>query len=150
MTIAAEFETTIGRSSDAVFRELAALERYPEWLVASGVVAVERFESPEPGGPTHLRIEQRVAGRAAVLEGIVTVFEPGRRLAFGASDRDGIRIEADAQLAADGPLTRLRWSLRLTLPLRYRFFESMAAPRVREAAAADLERLRTRLESVAG
>ena len=48
------------------------------------------------------------------------------------------------------PGTRLRWSLRLGLPLRYRMFESMVAPQARRAAALDLEALRRRLESAAG
>ena len=37
MTIAAELETRIGRPLPAVFDELVAVERYPEWLIASGI-----------------------------------------------------------------------------------------------------------------
>jgi hypothetical protein len=149
VTIAAQLETPIGRSADAVFAELVAVERYPEWLVASGIVRVERLD----GGPlregSRLRVEQRIAGRAATLDGVVTALEPGRQFAFRVSDRDGITLEADALLASDGLTSRLRWSLWISLPLRYRIFEGMAAPQVRQAAASDLDNLRRQLESVA-
>ncbi len=150
MAITAQVETAIGRTADDVFAHLAAMERYPEWLVATGVVRVERPDGDVVGPGARFRVEQRIAGRATVLEGSVTAFEPGRRLAFHAVDREGISVDVDAQLAADGPTSRLRWSLRLGLPLRYRLFESMAAPQVRQAAAADVERFRRLLDSVAG
>jgi uncharacterized protein YndB with AHSA1/START domain len=150
MTIATELETPIGRSAEAVFAELVAVERYPDWLVASGIVRVDRLDSGPVQDGSRIRVEQRIAGRAATLDGVVTVFEPPRRFAFEVRDRDGIKLEADAQLAPDGPMSRLRWSLRISLPLRYRFFEGMAAPQVRQAAISDLDNLRRRLESVAG
>ena len=59
-------------------------------------------------------------------------------------------IEIDTVLAPDGQATRLNWSLRLKLPLRFRMFESMVAPQARRAAALDLEALKRRLESAAG
>ena len=60
-------------------------------------------------------------------------------------------IEIDAQLSSeDGLTTRMRWSLRMGLPLRYRMFESMVAPQARRAATLDLEAFKRRLESVAG
>lgn len=149
MTIAAEFDVLVGRSAGAVFDELTAVERYPEWLRASGVTAVER-ELPAPLEPgSRFRMEQRIAGRATVLDATVLALEPGRRFAFRAIDQEGISIDVDALLAPDGPMTRLRWSLRLGLPLRYRLFESMAAPQVRQAAASDVDAFRQRLEAVA-
>lgn len=149
MTIRAEFEVPIARSADAVWAELTALERYPEWLRESGVTRVVR--EPGPLGPgTRLQIEQRLAGQPAVLEGIVTAWEPLRRFAFRATHPDGITVEADGLLAADGPTSRLRWSLRIGLPLRLRLFEGMAAPQAKRAATADLLALKRRLESVAG
>jgi hypothetical protein len=53
-------------------------------------------------------------------------------------------------LAPDDLSTRLRWSVRIGLPLRYRMFESMVTPQARRAATLDLEALKRRLESVAG
>jgi hypothetical protein len=64
-------------------------------------------------------------------------------------DKDGVTIEIDTALAPDGQTTRLRWSLRLKLPLRFRMFESMVAPQARRAAALDLEALKRRLETPA-
>jgi hypothetical protein len=65
-------------------------------------------------------------------------------------DKDGVTIEIDAALVPEGAATRLRWSLRLGLPLRFRMFESMVAPQARRAAALDLEAFRQRLESAKG
>jgi uncharacterized protein YndB with AHSA1/START domain len=149
MAISAQFETLIARPIGDVFAQLAAVERFPDWLVASGIVRVERGPGPLGTG-TPLRIEQRIAGRATTLEGAVAAFESPRRLAFRVKDREGISVEAEALLSAEGPGTRLRWSVKIGLPLKYRLFESMAAPEARRAAAVDLENLRRQLESVAG
>jgi uncharacterized protein YndB with AHSA1/START domain len=150
VTVGAELETTIARTQSAVFAELAAVERYPEWLSSSGVRSVERVDDAAVGEGSRLRIEQRISGQAAVLDGIVTSFKPDSHFAIRASDPRGITVELEAGLAADGQTTHLRWSIRLSLPLRFRFFESMAAAELRRAAAADLENLRRRLEAVAG
>jgi uncharacterized protein YndB with AHSA1/START domain len=150
VSIEARFETTIGRTAADVFAQLAAVEQFPEWLVASGIVRVERLDPGELKAGTRLRIAQRIAGRATTLEGRVTSLEPATRFGVAAKDREGISVDLEALLAADGATTRLRWSVRLGLPLRYRLFESMAAPEVRRAAEADLQRLKRRLESVAG
>ncbi len=149
MTIKAEIELPIARTADAVWAALVAIERYPEWLHESGVTRVEREPGPLGAG-TRLRIEQRLAGQAAVLEGIVTAWEPPRRFAFRATHPDGISVEADAAIAAEGPTCRLRWSLRIGLPLRLRLFEGVAAPQARRAATTDLLALKRYLESVAG
>jgi uncharacterized protein YndB with AHSA1/START domain len=150
MAIEARLETAIGRSADDVFQHITNVEGFPEWLVASGVVRAKRLESGPLKRGSHVRIEQRIAGRETTLDGEVTALDPGSRFAFRARDRDGISIDVDAQLAAAGATSRLRWSIRVGLPLRYRLFESMAAPEVKRAAAADLDRLKRRLEAVAG
>ncbi len=149
MTITAELETQIARSVPAVFAELVALERYHEWLVESGIVRVERLD-PGPLAPgNRLRVEQRVAGRAAMLEGTVTILEPDKRFGFEARDKDGIKVDLEAVVSADGAGTLLRWSIRVGLPLRFRMLEGMVAPQARRAATLDLETLKRRLESVA-
>jgi uncharacterized protein YndB with AHSA1/START domain len=150
MSIEARLETAIGRNASDVFTHLTAVEQFHEWLVASGVVRVERLDSGPLKQGSRLRIQQRIAGRAATLEGQVTALEPPTRFGFAAKDRDGVTVDVEALLAADGAMSRLRWSVRVGLPLRYRLFESMAAPEIRRAAAADLERLKRRLEAVAG
>ena len=154
MTIAVEIETRIGRPPDVVFAELTALERFPEWLRASGITRVERLDGSPLAVGSKVRIEQRVAGRSTVLDGTVTRLEPARAFGLRGRDPDGVTIEIDAALSLDdsggGSGTRLRWSLRIGLPLRFRVFESMVTPQVQRAATLDLEALKRRLESVAG
>jgi uncharacterized protein YndB with AHSA1/START domain len=150
MTLKVALETRIGRSPSAVFAELAALDRYPQWLIASGITRVELLDPGPLARGSRLRIAQAVAGRATTLEGSVTALEADRRLALQAKDREGIKVGIDATVEADGPSTVLRWSLRVDLPLRYRMFEGMVAPQARKAAALDLESFKRRLESVAG
>ena len=150
MTIAVETETRIGRPPADVFAELAAVERFPEWLIASGIVRVERLD----GGPlavgSGVRIAQTVGGRSTILDGAITDLEPGRAFGLRGRDPDGVTIEIDAALTAEGDLaTRLLWTVGVGLPLRFRMFESMVAPQVRRAAALDLEAFKRRLESVA-
>lgn len=146
MAITLELEVTIGRPPAEVYAHLADVERWPEWLIASGIVRVERIE----GGPgERLRVEQRVAGRAATLDARITAAEPPSRFALEGRDADGVGVVIDAALAPDGVVTRLRWRLELRLPLRYRMLESMVAPQARRAATLDLEAFKRRLESVA-
>jgi uncharacterized protein YndB with AHSA1/START domain len=141
---------SIARPIDEVFTGLADVERWPHWLIASGVTRVTR----EAGGDgaldvgSKLVIEQRLAGvRSSVVEAAVTAFERPNRFAVRGRDADGITVEIDAALSAVDAGCRLEWSLRVGLPLRYRMFESMAAPQVRHAAALDLEAFRVRSES---
>ena len=147
MTIAVELETTIARSPADVFAELVAVERFPDWLIASGIVGVERLDDGPPAVGSRVRIRQQVAGRSTVLDGSITELEPDRALGLRGRDPDGITIEIDAALAPADAGTRLRWSLRIGLPLRFRMFESMVAPQARRAVTLDLEALRRRLES---
>ncbi len=149
MTVSVETETRIGRSPADVFEALAAVERYPEWLIASGIVKVERLDPGPLAVGSRLRIAQTVAGRSTVLDGTITSFKPGVAFGLRGKDKEGVSIEIDAHLAADDPATRLRWAVRIGLPLRYRMFESMVAPQARRAAALDLEAFKRRLESVA-
>ena len=146
MTVSVEIETMIERPPDEVFAALIDVESYPEWLVASGIVRVERLGPGPVANGTRLRISQTVAGRSTVLDGSVTELAPGERFGLRGKDKDGVTIEIDAVLALDDMATRLRWALRLGLPLRYRMFESMVGPQAKRAAALDLEAFKQRLE----
>ena len=150
MTIAVELETAIARTPEVVFAELVRVEQVPDWLVASGNVGVERLDDGPPAVGSRVRISQRVAGRSTVLDGAITDLAPGRALGLHGRDPDGITIDIDATLAPVATGTRLRWSLRIGLPLRYRMFESMVGPQARRAAALDLEALKRRLEAATG
>jgi uncharacterized protein YndB with AHSA1/START domain len=150
VTIAVEIETSVARLPADVFGELIAIDRFPDWLVASGIVAVERVDGDPLAVGSRVRISQQVAGRSTVLDGSITELEPGRAFGLRGRDPDGVTIELDAAIARDGPGTRLRWSLKIGLPLRLRMFETMVAPQVRRATTLDLEAFRRRLESAAG
>jgi uncharacterized protein YndB with AHSA1/START domain len=150
MTISLELEVSIGRPADDVFAHLTDVEHWPEWLIASGIVRVEVLDPGPLATGSRLRIDQRVAGRAASLEGRVTALDAPSRFAVTGRDKDGITVEIDGTLLPDGSTTRLRWTLKVGLPLRYRVLESMATPQVRRAAALDLEAFRQRLEADAG
>ena len=148
MTIAVELETSIARPATEVeFAALVDIERYPNWLVASGITGVRLLDEVPLHAGSRLSISQTVAGRSTVLDGIVTVLAPGAGFGLRGKDPEGISIQIDTALAPDGMATRLRWSLRIGLPLRYRLFKSMVASQARHAAAVDLEAFRLRLES---
>jgi uncharacterized protein YndB with AHSA1/START domain len=147
MTVLVEVDTRIARQASEVFRALADIERYPEWLIASGIVSVERLDPGPLAVGSLLRIGQTVAGRSTVLDGSVTAFAPGSMFGITGKDKDGVSIDIDAALTADGGSSDLRWTLRIRLPLRYRMFESMVTPQARRAALLDLEAFKRRLES---
>lgn len=147
MTVSIDTETRIERPAADVFAALVAVERYPEWLIASGIVRVERLDEGALARGSRLRISQNVAGRSTTLDGDVTTLTPNEAFGLRGRDREGISIQIDATLTPETGATRLRWSLRVGLPLRYRMFESMVAPQARRAAALDLEAFRRRLEA---
>ena len=149
MTISVDVETRIDRPPAEVFAALTDVETYPSWLIASGIVRVERLDPGPLAAGSRLRIGQTVAGRSTVLDGSVTRLTPGTAFGLRGKDKDGVTIEIDAALTPDASATRLRWSLHLKLPLRFRMFESMVAPQAKRAAALDLEALKRRLESAA-
>lgn len=150
MTISSDLSVTIARPIAEVFTDLVDVESWPAWLIASGVTNVTREAGDDEAldvGST-LVIEQRLAGvRSSVVEAVVTAFDRPNRFAVRGRDADGITVEIDAALTAVDAGCRLDWSLRIGLPLRYRMFESMAAPQVRHAAGLDLEAFRIRSEA---
>jgi uncharacterized protein YndB with AHSA1/START domain len=151
MAVDVTVTTRIGRTPRDVFAALTAVERYPEWLIASGIVAVARADTQPLAVGSWLTVNQVVVGRSAVIAAEITGLVPATTLALRGRDPDGVTVQFDAGLAPDGDLaTTLRWSVRIGLPLKYRMFESMVAPQARRAAALDVEALKRRLESVAG
>jgi polyketide cyclase/dehydrase/lipid transport protein len=149
MAITHEQDVAIARPPADAFAKLVDVEHWPTWLIASGIVRVERLMPGELGAGSSLRIEQRVAGRAATLDARVTALEAPARFGVTGKASDGISIDIDATVEPTATGCVLRWKLRIGLPLKYRAFESLAAPQVRRAAALDLEAFRIRLESAA-
>lgn len=149
MAIDVTITTRIQRLPTDVFAALTAVERFPEWLIASGLVNVERPETGPLAVGSHLTIRQVVAGRSTVIDAQVTALAPDTAFALRGRDPDGVTVQFDASLAPDGDVaTTLRWSVRIGLPLRYRMFESMIGPQASRAAALDVEALKRRLQSV--
>jgi uncharacterized protein YndB with AHSA1/START domain len=146
VSITVEVETRIARPPDEVFSALADVERWPAWLIASGIVKVERLDTDRIGVGARLRIHQTVAGRSTVLDAVVEKLEPPVSVALDGRDKDGIHLEIASTLTPDGDATKLRWTVKIGLPLKYRMFESMVTPQARKAAALDLEAFRIRLE----
>jgi uncharacterized protein YndB with AHSA1/START domain len=149
MTIAVTIETTVARPPAEVFAHIADIADWPSWLVASGIIRVDRTADGPLTEAEHLEVEQRAAGRAGTFRAQVTALQPPTHLALHGRDGDGVSIDIDAAVAPAGNGTSLRWSIRIGLPLRYRMFESMARPQVERAAALDIEALKRRLESTA-
>jgi len=150
MAVDVTITTRIGRPRHDVFAALVAVERFPEWLIASGIVGVERADVDPLAVGSKLIIRQVVAGRSAVIAAEVTALAADTTLAVVGRDPAGVSVRFDAGLTADDELTTtLRWQVRIDLPMRYRMFESMVAPQARRAAALDVEALKRRLESVA-
>ena len=148
MAIDVVIETDIARSPETVFGALIDIDRWPAWLIATGIVGVRRTSTSPPTAGEPVTIDQRAAGRASTVEATVTVVDPPARFAIEGRDADGVRTRLDALLApTDDGRTRLRWSVRIDLPLRYRVFETLARPQVERAAALDVEAFRRRLES---
>jgi uncharacterized protein YndB with AHSA1/START domain len=147
MSIDVTIDATIARPPDVVFARIADVERWPSWLIASGIVSVTRTAAGPVTSGEQLTVEQRAAGRAGPFETVVREATPPSRLALEGRDRDGVSIEIDATLAPAEQGTALRWSIRINVPFRFRFFESMARPQVERAAALDIERFRHDLES---
>lgn len=149
MAIFVQHEIRVERAVDEVFAQLVAVERWPEWLIASGIVAVTIETGPPLGAGSRLAIDQRVAGRAGTIQATVTTFQPSARFALSGRDADGISLDIRAELRPDGGATMLRWDLRFGLPLKYRLFEGLAKAQVQRAVALDLEAFRRRPGPVA-
>ena len=152
MTVSIDAEVRIARPVGDVYAALIDVERWPAWLIATGIVSVKRLDDGPLRAGSRLRVEQSIAGRATTLDGAVTVLVPGSALGVQGRDPEGIEIRIDIVVVADDlgaspPATKLRWSALIKLPLRYRLFESMVTPQARRAASLDLEALRQRLET---
>ena len=151
MAIEVALEARIGRSAEDVYRHLAELDRWPEWLIATGIRRIERVETGAAVPGEALRIEQNAAGRAATFDGRVTRAEAPTHLVVSGKDADNVSIDIAAEVIPVEPtISVLRWEIRIGVPFRYRIFEGLARPQVERAVALDVEAFKRRLESVAG
>jgi len=147
MAIEVVVEQAIARPPDEVFARIADVGAWPSWLIASGIVAVARSSTGQLAAGDQLTVTQRAAGRAGTFDATVRELAAPTALVVEGRDAEGVTITIDARVAARDEGSTLRWSIRIGLPFRYRFFESMAKPEVQRAAALDLEALRLQLEA---
>ena len=146
MAIDVVIEQAIARPPEEVFARIADVDAWPGWLIASGIVAVDRAAASPLAAGDHLTVTQRAAGRSGTFDATVRELAPPSALAVEGRDDEGVTIAIDARVAPLEAGSSLRWSIRIGLPFRYRIFESMAKPQVQRAAALDLEALRRQLE----
>ena len=150
MAIEVVTELRIGRPVDQVFAHLADLDRWPEWLIATGIQRIGRQASGPATQGEPLDIDQHAAGRIGHFTGTVTRAEAPAVLAIDGKDADGVSIGISAELdPVDPRSTALRFEVRIGLPFRLRIFEGLARPQVQRAVVLDLEAFKRRLESVA-
>lgn len=150
MAIDVALEARIGRSAEDVYRHLADLDRWPEWLIATGIRQFQREQVGAAVPGEAIRIDQNAAGRAAIFDGRVTRAEAPTHLAVSGKDSDGVSIDITAEVVpVEASISVLRWEIRIGVPFRYRIFESLARPQVQRAVALDVEAFKRRLESVA-
>ena len=86
MAIAVTIETTIARPPAAVFAQVADIDAWPSWLIASGIVRVARSSDGALLEGEHLTVDQRAAGRAGTFAATVTALQPPSRLALNGRD----------------------------------------------------------------
>ena len=150
MAIDVVVETRIARPIDAVYAELIDLDRWRDWLVATGIERIERTAVGPAIAGERLVIEQQAAGRHGTFEGSVTRVEAPTHLSIAGRDSDGVKIGFEAKLVpVDALQTVLRFEIRIDLPFRLRIFEGLARPQVERAIEFDVEGFRRRLTSVA-
>ena len=82
MAVDVTITTRIGRTPADVFAALIAVERFPEWLIASGIVGVTRADDGPLAVGSRLTIRQVVAGRSAVIAAEITALSPATTLAL--------------------------------------------------------------------
>ena len=124
MTVSVDIETMIDRPPADVFAALIDVERYPEWLIASGIVRVERLDpgplgqglaaphQPDGGrpldGPRRQRDRAGAGGEVrAAGQGQGRGHDRDRRRARPAGTGDAPALVARAQAAAPLPDVRI-------------------------------------------
>lgn len=144
-------EIVIGASPTRVWRCLTEPAMLPQWI--SGFVD-ETVETPGPpavGTVSTMRLKE--GAKIATYRSVLTAWRPGERLAIrltGGSFSEGMAMDVDYAIAAEGGGTRLAYDARV--PMKGIFL--LLAPIMRLAAGAnakrDLARLKTLAESAEG
>jgi uncharacterized protein YndB with AHSA1/START domain len=147
MTIEVEVDEAIAAPPEAVYARVADIEAWPTWLIASGIIRVDRSATGPVTAGERIVVEQRAQGRAGTFEAEVAEATAPTRFTVRGRDGDGVSIEIDALVTPTDGGSSLHWSIGIGLPFRYRVFESMARPQVQRAAMLDVLALRIGLEA---
>jgi uncharacterized membrane protein len=145
---AIETFVVIAAPPEAVWPELADVERQPRWM--TDLKRVEILDDGATRVGTRAVGHVRILGLAVADPVTITAFDAPRRFAIR---HDG-RFRGEGMLTlepgADGTSTIVRWTERLEPPVLPRLAGLTQGPVLREIFQADLHRLRRLLESNGG
>ena len=141
-----ETEQTIGRSADEVWGYAADILRHPEWM---GVTDARLVRGAGTDVGTRATERLRIGPRTVDVELTVAESVPGRRVRWTVAGRSPLRadVSLDLEPLAAGQ-TRATWSGSIGLHGWWRVLEPLMAGEVRSGEAAELQRLKTNLETL--
>ncbi len=136
-------EKTIDRAAMEVWEDAADIDRHPTWMSVTDARIVHG-RSTEVGTRAHENV--KIGPRRQTIEFEVSEADPGRRLAYRVLSGP-MRGEVAMDLEALGPeSTRVVWAGSLGLTGLMRHVEPLFAGEIRAGKAAELIRLKERLE----
>ena len=137
-------EQTIDRSAMEVWEYAVDIDRHPTWMSVLDARIVQG-RSTEVGTRAHESV--KIGPRRSTVEFEVAEADPGRRLAYRVLSGP-MRGEVAMDLEATGPSsTRVVWAGSLGLSGLMRLVEPLFAGEIRAGEAAELARLKERLEA---
>jgi carbon monoxide dehydrogenase subunit G len=143
--IRAEASIDVSRTEAEVFAVLDDFDRMPRWLAMCA--KLEQTSPPPRRVGSTLRYAYKEGGRVKLIDGSVTAYEPGRRLAMAFADT-AFKIAVSFEIATTGAATRLTHTVEiepLSLPMK------LLTPVIRAATqrqlAKDTETLKTLLSA---
>lgn len=137
------YEETIAASPEAVFKVMADISRFDEWLAMDG--------RPAATGPTHLGSRFESTGKLGPMTvhgtGEVTRFEPDRGFGFRLVVPNAIDFVLDIELAEDAAGTRLSGSGSMTTHRLWRLLEPVMRGEVQAGEVREAKRLKELVEA---
>jgi len=139
-----EISIDIARSAPEVFALVDDISRAPEWLGLC--VAVKQVSPPPRQVGTRLHYTYRRDGKTGEMEGVVTAFDPARRLGLKYTDKL-FDVEMDFQFLPAPAGTTLKHTCEIT-PKTFaaKLMSPIISPMVEEQLHEDFARLKTLLE----
>ncbi|MFY9577913.1 MAG: SRPBCC family protein [Gaiellaceae bacterium] len=138
----AQHQVTIRRPLYEVFAFVADKANDPRWR--PGIAEIERI-SGEDAGAKYRQVIKGPGGRPIPADFEITVFEPGKRLAFRAT-AGPVRPEGSFDFIEDGGATQVTFKLDAELAGAKKLMAPMVAKSMRNEVAS-LDRLKQLLET---